>query len=291
MEPFVIRERKGQLTLLELEAWTRHFPKLTAGFTSRLGGISEAPFGTLNCGLHVMDNEQHVVMNRRLIADAIDQPFEQFTFAEQVHGCDVQVVTAEEAGKGKDSREHAIQAKDAMITNVPGAILCTQYADCVPLFFYDPVNKAAGLAHAGWKGTVLKISMATISSMTHTFGSKPADIRAVIGPSIGVCCYEVDETVAQRVKACLEETKVSSEAAALVLISKENGKYMLNLQELNRILINQAGILSSHIEVTQLCTSCRTDLFFSHRKEGGATGRMIAWIGLKDEGDSRDGLN
>ncbi|MNR28150.1 Laccase domain protein [compost metagenome] len=149
------------------------------------------------------------------------------------------------------------------------------------MYFYDPVQRAVGLAHAGWKGTVLNISMATISLMTHTFGSQPSDIRAAIGPSIGACCYEVDETVASRVRQVLEDTESPLEEHHAIITPKGNHKYMLNLQQLNRNLIEQAGILSSHIEVTQLCTSCRTDLFFSHRKEGGSTGRMVAWIGLR----------
>ena len=159
-------------------------------------------------------------------------------------------------------------------------MLCAQFADCVPLFFYDPVRRVVALAHAGWKGTVLNISMATISLMKHTFGSQPSDIYAVVGPSIGACCYEVDVTVASRVEQVLDEIKATPEHRDAIITNNGNQKYMLNLQVLNRKLIEQAGILSSRIEVTQLCTSCRTDLFFSHRKEGGSTGRMIAWIGL-----------
>lgn len=128
---------------------------------------------------------------------------------------------------------------------------------------------------------MLNISMATISLMTHTFGSQPQDIRAAIGPSIGVCCYEVDDTVATRVYAVFNDMNTALDDQLAVINRKENGKYMLNLQELNRKLLVQAGILSSHIEVTQLCTSCRSNEFFSHRKEGGSTGRMVAWIGLR----------
>ncbi|MCY9669467.1 peptidoglycan editing factor PgeF [Paenibacillus alginolyticus] len=280
MEPFVKQDKEDRPVLFTIANWMEQYSELTAGFTSRHGGVSQAPYSTLNCGLHVSDVPEHVVRNRELLAEAVGQPFEAFTYAEQVHGNEVTVVSLHERGMGRTSRETAIQAKDGFITNEKGIVLCAQFADCVPLFFYDPVKRVAGLAHAGWKGTVLNISMATISLMTHTFGSQAADIRAAIGPSIMACCYEVDETVASRVKHVLADIKASSEERQAVMVDKGNGKYMLNLQELNRKLLQQAGILSSHIEVSQLCTSCSTDHFFSHRKEGGSTGRMIAWIGL-----------
>ncbi|NOU85117.1 peptidoglycan editing factor PgeF [Paenibacillus sp. LMG 31460] len=280
MEPFVKQAKEDGPVLFTIASWMEQYCELTVGFTSRHGGVSQSPYATLNSGLHVNDVPEHVVRNRELIAEAVGQPFEAFTYAEQVHGNEVTIVSLQEKGMGRASRETAIQAKDGFITNEKGIVLCAQFADCVPLFFYDPVKRVAGLAHAGWKGTVLNISMATISLMTHTFGSQATDIRAAIGPSIRACCYEVDETVANRVNHVLMDINASSEERQAVMVDKGNGKYMLNLQELNRKLLLQAGILSSHIEVSQLCTSCSTDLFFSHRKEGGSTGRMIAWIGL-----------
>lgn len=281
MEPFVKQVKEDQPDLFTIESWMERYKELTAGFTSRHGGVSEAPYSTLNCGLHVQDKTEHVIRNRQLLAEAVGLPFDAFTYGEQIHGNEVAVVSLNEKGKGRTSRESAIQAKDGFITQEKGIVLCAQFADCVPLFFYDPVQQAIGLSHAGWKGSVLNISMATISLMTHTFGSRPSDIRAAIGPSIGICCYEVDDTVASRVYTVLSEIQAETDEQLTVIRRKANGKYMLNLQELNRKLLIQAGILSSHIEVTQLCTSCSTDHFFSHRKEGGSTGRMVAWIGLR----------
>ncbi|MEW9698085.1 peptidoglycan editing factor PgeF [Paenibacillus sp. SI8] len=280
MEPFVKQEKDGQPTLFTIQSWMDQYPEVTAGFTSRHGGVSKAPYSSLNCGLHVNDIAEDVIRNRQLLAEALGQPFESFTYAEQVHSNEVIAVSRQERGMGRSTRNSAIQAKDAFMTNEPGIFLCAQFADCVPLFFYDPVRQVVALAHAGWKGTVLNISMATISAMTHTFGSQPEHIRAAIGPSIGACCYEVDETVAGRVREVIPNAEAMSAKRWNVLQEKGNGKFMLNLQELNRILMEQAGILSSHIEVTQLCTSCKSDVFFSHRKEGGMTGRMIAWIAL-----------
>ncbi|MBP1992783.1 peptidoglycan editing factor PgeF [Paenibacillus eucommiae] len=280
MEPFNRVERENHPPLFYIASWMQQFPGLSAGFTSRHGGVSESPFSSLNCGLHVHDSAEHVVSNRERLADAIGMPFQAFTYAEQVHGKDICVVTAAEKGMGRASREHAIQARDGFITKEKGQVLCALFADCVPLFFYDPVREAAGLAHAGWKGTVLNIASATINAMHQAFGSEPQDIRAAIGPSIGVCCYEIDNVVADQVKGVIMNNHSESDYSNKVLIAQPGNKYKLNLQELNRNFIEKAGIMSSHIEVTQLCTSCSTDDFFSHRKEGGSTGRMAAWIAM-----------
>ncbi len=280
MEPFVLNE-DGQSVLYYIEKWMEQYPELTGGFTSRHGGVSRTPFASLNCGLHVGDLSEDVVANRERLADALQLPFEAFTYAEQVHSNEVVVVTAKDKGKGRASRESAIQAKDAFVTNERGIVLCLQFADCVPLYFFDPVKGVIALAHAGWKGTVLKISMDTVSTMTHTFGSDPKHIRAVIGPSIGACCYEVDGKVIERVNEVLMELDADSVTRHQVVQSKDNGKFMLSLQELNRNLLLEAGILSSHIEISQLCTSCRVESFFSHRKEGGSTGRMVAWLSIR----------
>jgi YfiH family protein len=164
------------------------------------------------------------------------------------------------------------------------------YADCVPLYFFDPVRHAVGLAHAGWKGTVGGIARMAVRRMTESFGSKPEELLAAIGPSIGVCCYEVDEAVAAKVRPVLEEIGPEPEQQERVLQSgRSAGKYMLDLQTFNRLLLLEAGILSAHIELSHLCTSCNTDRFFSHRAEGGRTGRMVAWIALRPAGENKQG--
>jgi YfiH family protein len=283
MEPFKSETngQDGQPVLFYVDSWIQAFPGLTAGFTSRLGGVSEVPFASFNLGLHVNDNPEHVVINRRRLADALEMPFDAFTYAEQVHGNEIAVLTLADKGKGRSSREDAVPSRDGFVTDEKGLVLCALFADCVPLYFYDPENQVVALAHAGWKGTVLNVAGATIQAMTHEFNSKPEHIRAAIGPSIGVCCYEVDEKVADPVKRVLIDMQASSLISQKVLQLKANGKYMLNLQELNRNFIEKAGILSSHIEVTQLCTSCSTDVFYSHREEKGSTGRMAAWIATR----------
>ncbi|TGV09491.1 peptidoglycan editing factor PgeF, partial [Mesorhizobium sp. M00.F.Ca.ET.186.01.1.1] len=158
-------------------------------------------------------------------------------------------------------------------------LLTSFYADCVPLFFLDPATGAIGLAHAGWKGTVGRIAEEMVKSLQAHCGAQPADIRVAIGPSIGGCCYEVDERIMTQVRTSAQnwETAVTASAAA--------EKYMLDLRQLNTEILLEAGIAKQHLLVTDWCTSCRTDLFFSHRKEAGAagtTGRMASYIGWKE---------
>lgn len=284
MEPFVWKEGAGsdKPALFMIEPWLQRFPELTAGFTSRRGGVSESPFGTLNCGLHVQDDPARVALNRRRLAEAIGMPFDACTYAEQVHGSQVAVVGEAELGAGRESQEASISGADGLITDRPGVTLNLMFADCVPLYFYDPVHRAVGLAHAGWKGTVSQIAMATVSKMEQTYNSKPEELYAAIGPCIDVCCYEVDEKVAERVRSVLQSIGATSEEREQILRPQpESGKYRLALKTLNRLLMTKAGILSSRIEVTELCTSCDIGRFFSHRKEGGRTGRMVGWIALK----------
>jgi YfiH family protein len=290
MEPFVYvpAKTKEEPSLFMLESWMKRFPGLTAGFTSRHGGVSEPPYGTLNLGLHVQDNPAHVVANRQRLAEAIGVPFAAHTYAEQVHGTNVAVIGPGQQGAGRNDRESALPNTDGLVTAETGIALNLMYADCVPLYFFDPVRHAVGIAHAGWKGTVGNIVRSTVSLMEEAFGTKPEHLLAAIGPSIGVCCYEVDEKVVERVRNVLDEIDAGAvDRAQTLQAGRAPGKYQLSLQNMNRLLMRKAGILSSHIEVSTLCTGCGTDRFFSHRKEGGRTGRMVAWIALRAAGTAR----
>jgi YfiH family protein len=280
MEPFVMSHTDKKSNLMHISEWRTRFPHVKAGFSTRLGGVSKAPFRSLNCGLHVNDDAEDVITNRELVADAVGIPIESWVYAEQVHGCDVHWVTLKDSGKGIRSRESAIQAKDAFVTQETNLCIGALFADCVPIYYYDPIQQAVGLAHAGWKGTVQQIAAETVTRMQQYFGSQSKEIFAVIGPSIGICCFEVDETVMNKVWDVFARDTTWNKEDEPLYREKGNGKYMLNLQEMNRQIMIKAGILPSHIEVSQLCTSCHTDLLFSHRKENGKTGRMAAWIGL-----------
>ncbi|WP_123039876.1 peptidoglycan editing factor PgeF [Cohnella candidum] len=263
MEPFIPLGAEGETALLKLESWTE-FGGVSAGFTTRQAG---------NTALHVGDDPAAVAARRNTLAESLEWAFEAWTCGEQVHGCAVHAVRPEDAGRGRLDRSSAVADTDALITDEPDILLVQFFADCVPLYFLDPVTGALGLAHAGWKGTVADIAGHTVRRMAETYGAKPSDIRGAIGPSIGACCYEVDEAVISRVRETIRDDRV--------LTPTSDGRARLDLKECNRHLMIKAGILPSRIELSTWCTGCRTDLFFSHRAENGKTGRMMSWLGRK----------
>ncbi|TJY43362.1 peptidoglycan editing factor PgeF [Cohnella pontilimi] len=258
--PGADEEQAGLLRLGLHQEWD----EVTAGFTTRDAG---------NTALHVGDDLISVIERRRSVADRLGWDFAAWTCAEQVHGTHVYTVRKTDAGRGSLDRASAVPDADALITDEPDILLVQYFADCVPLYFLDPVTGAMGLAHAGWKGTVANIAGQTVSKMSEAFGAKPDNLIAAIGPSIGDCCYEVDEAVIRRVRPISEQSDV--------LMPTAEGKARLDLKQLNRHLMIKAGILPSRIEMSSWCTGCRTDLFFSHRMENGATGRMMSWLGRK----------
>ncbi|WP_027414510.1 peptidoglycan editing factor PgeF [Aneurinibacillus terranovensis] len=271
MEPFTLQKES-----LHLSRWESVWPELTAGFSTRHHGISAGEYASLNCGLHVGDRAEDVIENRRRLVESNGFLFSSWTCADQVHGNCVVQVTEREAGAGREALEDTITGTDGLVTDCRNIFLAAFYADCVPLFFYAPAHHVIGVAHAGWKGTAANIAHNMVGEMKRIWGISASEIYAAIGPSIGPCCYEVNDVVADKIKDIL------GEKAQSVLQPVKTDKYMLNLQETNRILLLEAGISNSRIELSQLCTSCRTDLFFSHRKEAGKTGRMTAFIALKE---------
>ncbi|MFC7681569.1 peptidoglycan editing factor PgeF [Paenibacillus sp. GCM10028914] len=280
MEPFKKQDYQGP-NLFVLESWNEEGTGLTAGFSGRGGGVGTGPYDSLNLALHVGDRPEDVIANRKLTAEALGFSLEDWTCGEQVHSNEIAVIGLEERGSGSLDRESAIQDTDGLLTNTPGVLLASYYADCVPLYFWDPVKHVAGLAHAGWKGTVSGIASRMIEKMTTEFGSRTENVRTAIGPSIGQCCYEVDDKVMSKVNDLGLLAPGNNMDSSLFYIDKGNGKYMLNLKEINRHIMIKAGILTDHIECTSWCTSCRNDLFFSYRKDGGTTGRMASWIGMR----------
>jgi hypothetical protein len=283
VEPFQALETTAkEPSLFLLSGWSERENRLTAGFTGRDGGVSSAPWESLNIALHVGDDAEDVIENRRKVAEAIGWPFEAWTCAEQVHGSSVYQVRAEERGRGRLSMTDAIAGCDAIMTNVEGVLLTSFYADCVPLYYYDPENRAVALAHAGWRGTVAGIAEETIRSMKEAYGTRPENVLAAIGPSIGGCCYEVDGVVIKEIERVIGELGLDEGAAARCLMPEPAGKARIDLKEINRQIMIKAGILTSRIEITKWCTGCEVELFFSHRMEGGKTGRMASWIGIAE---------
>ncbi|WFA06852.1 MULTISPECIES: peptidoglycan editing factor PgeF [unclassified Bacillus (in: firmicutes)] len=264
-------------SMLLIEDWTaKNGGAITAGFTTKNGGESKPPFQTLNTGLHVQDDRRHVANNRKKIADILETDLDHWVFADQTHEDRIQKVTHEHRGSGALQYETALRGTDGLYTNEPNVFLALCFADCVPVYFYDPVRSLVGIAHAGWKGTVKGIAGKMIETWVRQEGSNPRDIQAVIGPAIGSCCYIVDDHVMNKVRSL----PLQQEDKAFLPIKE--GEYRLELKEVNRQLLIHAGIPNDQIKVSSLCTSCERSLFFSHRRDQGKTGRMMSFIGLKE---------
>ena len=239
------------------------------GFSTRFGGVSKGCYATMNISTTRGDDPAAVAENCRRMAKALGVEVEDFTYTQQTHTTNVVVVKAEDKGK-------RFAETDGMITNVPGICLVTFYADCVPLYFVDPVKKVIGLSHSGWRGTVGKIGKMTVEKMTAEYDCDPKDILAAIGPSICQNCYEVSEDVIERFKENFDEHLWQD-----LFYQKENGKYQLDLWEANHQIFLEAGIKEEHIAVTNVCTHCNPEVLFSHRTTGNARGNVSAFLALK----------
>lgn len=248
--------------------------QVVCAFTTRLGGFSQEPYDCLNMAFHVGDQIERVRQNRRRFTAALGIEAGNIVAADQVHGDVIKEVTTADMGRGAMEYDTTIQATDALMTNIPQVPLLTCYADCVPLFFFDPVKKVVALAHAGWKGTVLQIGRQTVERMANIYGCEPVNVRAAIAPSIGPCCYEVDEKVMERVRASFPYWQELTE-------EKGTGKWKLNLWEANRRQLLDSGLKEENIVVAGVCTNCNSEQLFSYRAAGGKTGRMAAIIMLK----------
>lgn len=244
------------------------------GFSTRLGGVSEGIFASMNVSFTRGDDKQAVEENYRRIAKALGVEEKSFVCSDQTHTTNVRLVTGNDCGKGV-LREKDYTDVDGLITNEPGVTLATFYADCVPLFFVDPVHCAIGLSHSGWKGTVGRMGKQTILAMQEAFDTKPQDLVCAIGPSICQDCYEISEDVAQ------EFYREFLEHGDSILEAKENGKYQLDLWKVNAIILEEAGVLPQNIAVTNICTCCNPDLLFSHRASRGKRGNLGAFLCLK----------
>ena len=246
------------------------------GFSTRKGGVSTGIFSSMNLNFKRGDDPDVVLENYRRMAAALNMRVEDMVLSDQTHTTNVRVITEEDRGKGI-LRPQDYSDVDGMITNVPGIVLVTSYADCVPLYFVDPVRKAIGLSHSGWKGTVGHIGQKTVWKMHEVYGSEPKDIVAAIGPSICQSCYEVSDDVAEAFRA-----NFTADEAADILLDKGNGKYQLDLWKANWYVLTDAGILPEHLSVTDLCTACHPDLLWSHRKTNGQRGGLSAFLSLID---------
>lgn len=243
-------------------------------FTTRMGGVSKGIFSSMNLSFTRGDEKEDVMENYKRLAEALGVSLENFVFTDQTHTTNVLKVTEKDAGKGI-LRERDYQDVDGLITNVKGLVLSTFFADCVPLYFVDPVHEAIGMSHSGWRGTVRRMGKATIEAMEQAFGTKPSDLICAIGPSICQDCYEVSEDVAEEFKSAFPGYERE------ILLEKGNGKYQLDLWKANEIVLEDAGVEKEHIAVTNLCTCCNPKLLFSHRASHGKRGNLGGFLCLK----------
>ncbi len=270
MEPFQLKSE----TRLHLTSLEEAIPGLIAGFTTKNGGVSEGAYETLNMGLHVADDEKKVLENRRILSDELNIPLHRWICGEQVHGTKVHPAGTEDAGKGSISYDSSISNVDGLIVNEVDSILATAFfADCVPLFFADPTTRIAGIAHAGWKGTVGQIAWEMVQELKKA-GASLEDLKVVIGPCISKENYVVDDVVISHLTA-KQKLKFTEEISP--------NQYLIDLKELNVDILVQSGVFRHNIEITKYCTLQDEKLFFSHRRDNGKTGRMLGFIGFEKQ--------
>lgn len=243
-------------------------------FSTRLGGVSVGEFTSMNMAFNRGDNPESVTENYKRICKSAGFDFDSLTASAQDHNTFVRAVTSENKGVGI-YKPRDLQSVDALITNEKGVTLVTYYADCTPLFFVDIKQKAIGLAHAGWRGTVGRIGEKVVKKMTELYGTNPDDIVAAIGPAISVCCYEVDKPCADNFYA------LSDLDSSRFVFPKDNGKYMIDLLETNRQILVAAGVKNENITVSDVCTNCNSELLWSHRATKGKRGTMSAFMCIK----------
>lgn len=254
------------------------FPSLTVdgvahAFTTRHGGASTGKFSTMNMSFSRGDFPEAVLENYKRICGILGTDYKKCVLSHQTHTTNLRIVTADDAGKGI-VKDRDFSDIDGLITDVKGLTLVTQFADCVGLLFYDPERRVIAASHAGWRGTVGKIGEKTVKKMQEHFGCDPKNIRVGIAPSIGPCCFEVDRPVYD------EFMKIDGIDISDTMTDDRNGKYHIDLWEVNRRTLIASGIDPSNISVTDLCTKCLHDDFFSHRYTQGERGNLAALIAL-----------
>ena len=257
--------KQGQLEYLRADGITA-----SHCFTTRLGGVSQGSLSSLNIGIHRGDQRENVLKNYEILGNALDFNSKNLVLSHQTHTDIVLRVGTAQAGAGLFAPE--LPECDGLITNEPGIALAVFTADCTPVLLHDPITGAVGAVHAGWRGTAASIAGKAVAAMVREFGSDPSQLRAAIGPNIGVCCFETDSDVP---KAMAE---AFGEEAKPFIFSKEN-KYYVNLKEINALVLRKAGV--RNIEISTECTVCQCHRFWSHRVTKGDRGSQGAIIVCK----------
>ena len=239
----------------------------SAAISTRIDGVSQYPYHALNLGYHVGDAYEAVTENRRRFCSALGIDIDSLVVAQQIHGDRIAVIDESQAGCGARRHEDAIPGTDGMITRSRSVTLAVLTADCVPVLVADPVKRAVGIAHAGWRGTLRMIAAKTILKMKDTFGTEPADCLVALGASIGPCCYEVGEDIVSRFQHTFGREFCVT-------------KNRLDLRRAIEMQLTHIGVEKCNISSVGECTACNRNLFYSYRIEGARTGRMLSVIGL-----------
>lgn len=237
------------------------------GFTSAEGGVSRGRICGFNLGFRVKDDENSVRENYRLLAEDLGIELKRTVLAKQTHTKNIRIVTEADAGKGI-VRDSDIEDTDGLVCNIPNMALVVFSADCIPILLYDGKKRVVAAVHSGWRGTVQRIGAAAVEVMAKEFGSSPSDIVAAIGPGIGPCCFEFGEDA-------------SNYFDRKYLKEKDNGKFLVNIWEMNCDILLDSGLKAENIDVSGVCTVCNSDKYYSYRTHKDRTGRQAAVIMLK----------
>jgi len=249
------------------------FPELLGGFTTRYGGVSTGAYASLNLNFNRSDAPEIVMENYRLLGEELGVALDSMVLSHQVHDNRVMPITREHAGMGL-VRERSYTRVDGLCTQEKGLMLVTHYADCVPLYFYDPDKQVIALSHSGWKGTLLDIGGETLRVLEETYACKPEHIHVAFGPHIRSCCFEVDEDVARPFREKYPWAEDYSRR-------REDGKWLLDLEAIITQALVARRVPREQIYGNKACTRCHHDIFFSHRGSGGHTGTGAAYLMMR----------
>lgn len=244
-------------------------------FTTRTGGVSKEHLASMNLSFSRGDDPENVRENYRRICKILDADITDVVASVQTHTTNIRLVGEADMGKGV-VRDTDFADVDGLVTDRPGVVLACFFADCVPLYFVDPVKKVIGLAHSGWRGTIARMGACMVETLVQQFGSNPKDLVVAVGPSICRDCYEVSEDVAIQFAEAFPDGKV-------VTPGKAEGKYQLDLWLANLLVLTQAGVAKENISVTDVCTCHNPDYLFSHRASNGKRGNLAAFLMMNKE--------
>jgi len=270
MDAWILREGNG-LAYYTLEKWLEAGADMA--FSTRRGGLGQGVYDSANLGLHVEDDPQQVVFNREKFLANFQLSLGQAVTCRQVHGDRIVRVDEQQQGRGTYLYDTSLPDSDGLITNVPGVTLLTFYADCLPVYLFDPRKRAIGMVHSGWKGTMQGIAAQAVTCLQKEYECQPVDIWAAIGPGIGGCCFQISASLG-------EEAHINFPGYQHIL-QADGEHYYWDLPATIRQMLLQAGVKSEHISICPLCTVCHPEQFFSYRRDQGKTGRMGALLNLR----------